>query len=124
MFQLRYDVQHKRLSIHYTPVFNVTVDVCRFLNGTDSNPAFKFLLDTYSQTLTKRAIRPCPYIGNFSANNMTFEVNAISEKFVQGTYKSVLRFFDSEDDNLFTFLHTLEGKFITNSKKDFLRPQA
>lgn len=57
--KVRYDFRHKSLSNSQRSIINSTVDVCSFLNGTDTNPIFKWILGVVPNLA--KLLHPCPY---------------------------------------------------------------
>jgi len=51
---VRYDLRNSQRSI-----INTTVDLCSFLNGTETNPIFKWILGMVPNLV--KLLHPCPY---------------------------------------------------------------
>jgi hypothetical protein len=111
-------VTRKYLTQNYIYVLNVTLDVCGFLNGTDSNIATKFFFNAFASSLPAGFVRPCPIIGELKAYNLT--LNAISQaiQFMAGSYRVITRFYDEKDDNIITTNHFLDVKQSHFKNKD------
>jgi hypothetical protein len=57
--KVRYDLRYKSLSNAQRSIINTTIEVCSFLNGTDTNPVFKWLIGVIPNLST--FLHPCPY---------------------------------------------------------------
>jgi hypothetical protein len=78
------------------------------MNGTDSNLVLKWILDLIKESVPKNIIHPCPYYGEFVAYNVSLGINAQLLQFLSGRYRSIGRFFDDQDENIFTFVLGVE----------------
>lgn len=56
-------------------IVNQTFDICRVLNGTDSNPFGKWTLSLLDGFVSKVHIHPCPYL-NVIENVLSSNVGA------------------------------------------------
>lgn len=92
------------ISPYYAVFINVTVDVCRFMNGTQNNLLAELILKLAGDSIPKHIIHPCPYYGMSVANNMTMGLNQITElaQFPNGYYRFTARVFNKYDDNIAT----------------------
>jgi hypothetical protein len=99
------DMRHKPPTGRvYNSVFNVVINICEFLNGTDSNLLGRWFINTVSRTLPEGMLHPCPYTGEFKAPNISLDVSPEMAFFLVGQYRMRARMFDDEDDNIVTFL--------------------
>jgi len=98
------DVQHRVITPYFNSVINITGDVCKFVNGTDRNPAFKWFLNMIGESLPKGFIHACPYYREVFAYNVSLEMSPEMTVFLMGRYKIAGRLFDNIDDNIFTFI--------------------
>jgi hypothetical protein len=48
-------------SPNYRTIINATVDVCGYLNGTNSNPLGKWYFGILRESLPENLLHPCPY---------------------------------------------------------------
>jgi hypothetical protein len=88
-------------------MINVTMDVCGFLNGTSNNIATKWLFGLFLKSVPKGAFHACPY-KSLKLFNMTTDAGALMSPFPLGIYKSITRFYDDEDENMFTAIYSME----------------
>lgn len=91
------------LTPYYTTFINSTFEVCQVLNGTNSNPVFKWILDAVSETIPKDFFHPCPYFGEVKAYNVSLSLGGVFTQFLSGRYKGNVRIFDDKDKNIVTF---------------------
>jgi hypothetical protein len=87
----------------YNLVFNLTINICEFLNGTDNNMAGKWFLSTMSRTFPPGLLHPCPYSGPFRAFNVSPDVSPEMAAFLLGYYRMSVKVFDNLDENIVTF---------------------
>jgi Protein of unknown function (DUF1091) len=88
---------------YYTTIINSTLNLCKFMNGTDNNnPIMKWIVDSISEKLSKDLIHPCPYVGRVAAYNVSFTFTGFTTQFLRGRYKIFTRVFDEDDDNIIT----------------------
>jgi len=84
-------------------VFNTTIDLCSFLNGTDKNNLLaNFLTKQLEESLPKGFFHPCPYSGELKLLNVTIAIAPETSMFLKGIYRMTSRFFDTEDENILT----------------------
>jgi Protein of unknown function (DUF1091) len=102
----------KTLTPYYNSVINATLDLCEFVNGTQSNLATKYFIDVFTKSFPPGFIHPCPYFGEFKLNNISLNLVPQSMQFLTGTYKTNLRFYDDKDDNIITFMAITESKDV------------
>lgn len=57
--KVRYDFRHKSLSNSQRSIINSTVDICQFLNGTITNPIFKWIIGMVPKL--EKLLHTCPY---------------------------------------------------------------
>jgi hypothetical protein len=88
-------------------MINVTMDICGFLNGTHDNVAAKWLFGQFVKSLPKGTFHACPY-KTIKFCNMTADIGSLMSTFPLGIYKSIARFYDDLDDNMFTTIYSLE----------------
>jgi Protein of unknown function (DUF1091) len=97
-------VQHRFTTARfYNYVFNFTMDLCDFLNGTDSNIVGNWLIKTMSRTLPAGLLHPCPYSGPFRAFNVSPDVSPEMTAFLAGYYRMESKIFNNLDKNIVTF---------------------
>jgi Protein of unknown function (DUF1091) len=95
------EVKHgSGLTPFYNTIINSTIDVCQFLNGTQSNVLLKWIIDSMTHSLPNNFFHPCPYVGRVVAYNASILTNTISSQFLKGRYKIFYRAFDEFDDNI------------------------
>ena len=82
--------------------------MCSFLNGTDNNLVAKWLIDSIKNTLPEGFVHPCPYFGHFKVFNVSLGITTVSPQFLKGRYKTSLRVFDDNDENIVTFFFGFE----------------
>jgi Protein of unknown function (DUF1091) len=92
-------------------VINATFKPCEFLNGNNNNLVAKFIIDVFSKALPAGFVHKCPYQGNFTATNVTFENLPEFSSFLEGRYRAINRIFNSDDDNI------MSSKFEFDLKK-------
>jgi hypothetical protein len=90
------------LNPYHNTIINTTIKICKSLNGTDFNPAAKWLIDSISDSLPAGFLHPCPYFGEFKMLNVTLKVTPTAMQFLKGSYNTTVRFFDKKDDNIIT----------------------
>lgn len=104
-------MQH-RSNLHspfFTVFINTTVEICKFMNGTDNkNPFMWWILNMIEKTIPKRLLHACPYDGLFDAINITLLPNARVLQFLRGYYRTYIRFFDEKDGNIVTVITGVE----------------
>jgi Protein of unknown function (DUF1091) len=93
---------------YYNTIINSTVEMCKFLNGTNNNPIAKWMIDAVSDSVPKGLFHPCPYVGQVKAFNVSFSTGGFASQFLQGRYKIVIRAFDEKDEEIITFKVGLE----------------
>lgn len=54
----RYEYRSKSIANAYRSLINVTIDICKVLNGTNSNPVFNWLMGMIPDL--KVMLHPCP----------------------------------------------------------------
>lgn len=74
------------------------------------------------ESLPKEMMHPCPIYGEINGYNLTLNGFSHLFKYFPGTYKVILKFFDSQDDNIFTSNHFVEIKITNNVVKDMTNP--
>lgn len=79
------------------------------------NLATKWFFDTIARTLPKGILRPCP-MTHFKAYNLSLNTFSYMFQFLVGEYRTVTRFYDEKDDNVFTTHHYIEVKNKRGSK--------
>jgi Protein of unknown function (DUF1091) len=95
-------MQHRSITPYFNSVINSTFDVCPFLNGSDKNLVAKFIVSIISKAVPPGFIHPCPYVGPFTAKNVSFEKISELSSFLGGRYRAINRIYDHKDDNIFT----------------------
>lgn len=60
-FYLALDVSYKTTTNSYRSVINSTIDLCGYMNGTNSNPLAKYAMDMARNSVPPGLIHPCPY---------------------------------------------------------------
>lgn len=55
----RYDLTYKYLTNSQRSIINSTIEICEFLNGTGSNPVFKWIVGLMENF--KHLLHECPY---------------------------------------------------------------
>jgi hypothetical protein len=96
-------------------MINSTFDFCSFLNGTESNVLFKWILGMMRSTLPINAVHACPHIGVLAAFSLTIDQSTLLSPFSRGRYRAVTRVFDELDQNIVTTHIDLE-KLYESSK--------
>lgn len=84
----------------YHTLVNNTLNGCAFLNGTEKNPAGKWLINQVSGSLPKGSIHSCPYYGNLKWNFTIKPTKGII--FSPGLMKISYKLFNEDDSNMFT----------------------
>jgi Protein of unknown function (DUF1091) len=102
----------KSITPYFNSVINTTLDLCEFVNGTQSNLATKFFIDILAKSLPPGFLHSCPYFGEFKLNNMSLNEVPQTMQFLTGTYRSIARIYDSKDDNIITSMHLIEAKDV------------
>jgi hypothetical protein len=98
------EVKHgSGITPYYTTIINSTVNACKFVNGSDSNPIANWISGAVTDSLPKGFIHPCPYVGLMKIDNISISANGVLSQFLKGRYKISARVFDEEDDNIITF---------------------
>lgn len=103
--KVHFDMRHRTtpVSPYYSVFINITLSLCGYLNGTDSlNPIMKWAYNMMEQSLPKEIIHPCPYYGIIKLMNMTIVPRQQVIQFPKGYYKSIIKLFDTKDDNIAT----------------------
>jgi hypothetical protein len=90
------------LNPYHNIVINSTINICKVLNGTDNNPVAKWLIDMLSDALPVGLLHPCPYFGEFKMENVTLRTTLTALQFLKGTYTTIVRLFDKQDENIAT----------------------
>lgn len=103
------------LTPYFTTIINSTVNLCAFLNGTDSNPIAIAFKPAVEASIPASYIHACPYYGYHSLNNVTIEVNQIAMQFLSGKYRTTIIVFDNKDDLIF--------KTVTKAEFADVRPK-
>lgn len=87
----------------FNTVFNTTINLCAFLNGTEnSNALANYLKKELEAALPKGFYHPCPYSGELKMMNVTIAFRPEVAMFLKGVYRSVMRFYDDQDQNIVT----------------------
>lgn len=61
LLQGHYDLLYRSsVTPHFNSIVNVTFDFCSYLNGTNSNPATKWLFEQQKDVFPPEFFRPCP----------------------------------------------------------------
>lgn len=109
-FQAQIHVLHsaKYFGSKFNTVINSTIDACRFFNGTGDTVVTKWIYGVVDEYFPPNFFLACPYCGHFKRNNVSFTDANLSPEFLNGRYKIVVRFFDSEDENIATVTFVLE----------------
>ena len=81
---------------------------CSFLNGTDKNLVATWIVDSIKDTVPKGVLHPCPYYGHLQATNVSLAPGTFMSQFLKGRYKTIIRLFDDEDENILTFFFGFE----------------
>jgi Protein of unknown function (DUF1091) len=102
----------KTLTPYYNSVINTTLNLCEFLNGTQSSIARKYFLDMFKKSLPIGFLHPCPYFGEVKLINMPMNLVPQSTQFLTGTYRSFVKFYDDKDDNIIRLTTVSEAKDI------------
>jgi Protein of unknown function (DUF1091) len=110
--QAHFDLQLKSITPYFNSVINTTLDLCEFVNGTQSNLATKFFIDIFTKSLPPGFVHPCPYSGELKLNNISMNLVPQSMQFLTGTYKANIRYFDDKDDNIITVIPIIEVKDV------------
>jgi Protein of unknown function (DUF1091) len=96
------DLQHRSITPYFNSVINATINLCEALSSPDSNLVLKFVMSIFKKSLPPGFFHPCPYTGEFKSKNMSFENVPELSSFLGGTYRSINRFYDHKDGNIFT----------------------
>jgi Protein of unknown function (DUF1091) len=102
----------KSITPYFNSVINSTLDLCEFVNGTQSNLVTKYFIGIFTKSLPPGFVHPCPYSGEFKLNNISLNLVPESMQFLTGTYKSIMRYFDDKDDNIITVIAIVELKDV------------
>lgn len=62
LFKVNYTLALRSVTTQYRTLINVSFDACKFFNGTDSNPAAKWLMSIAFQKLSHEVFHACPFI--------------------------------------------------------------
>jgi len=76
------------------------IAACAFVNGSASNPLLQLLKRTNENL--EPIMRPCPYFGELKLLNITADIKELHYIYPEGTYKSIIKFYDNLDDNIYT----------------------
>jgi Protein of unknown function (DUF1091) len=99
-------LKYKHITPYFIPVINTTLDVCEFLNGTQSNLATRWFFNQSLASFSKDFIHPCPHEGLVAVYNVSGDPKMVQiSKFFAGTYLAIIRMFDELDDNIITMFH-------------------
>jgi hypothetical protein len=85
------------------------------LNGTQTNPVYKWLigllpeLDVY--------LHPCPYQGNLRFEHLSVDLKMVVSSFPAGTYMITGHFYNDDDDNNLTVKIALD--VTSNDQNEF-----
>jgi len=79
------------------------IPACAVVNGTVSNPLLQMLKNMAGPSLDP-IFKPCPYFGEVKVMNITADLKELSYIYSEGTYKTILRFYDNLDENLLTLV--------------------
>jgi len=90
------------LTPYFNSVINTTGDLCAYVNGTDRNPAIKWMINMIGDSLPKGFIHACPYYREFIAYNATLKLAPEMTVFLLGSYRLSGRIFEKMDENIFT----------------------
>ena len=111
---LKYLIPHiKPLYLHaifyyrYGTIFRQIIDlkkleVCAILDGADTNPLIKLIIDMVKRKAPKM-IHKCPYTGDFDLRNFTVDLDLIDKAtmfFTEGTYRLDISFFFNDTKSL------------------------
>lgn len=109
LFKVNFQILNKYSGSNFNILVQpVTVDLCQFLNGTNSNVVIKWFAGIFASSLPNGFVHPCPYKGAIEAYNVT--VKPFSEtKFHGGQYLGVSRWYDDQDENILTTNHLVEA---------------
>ncbi|CAH1733836.1 unnamed protein product [Chironomus riparius] len=72
-FNVRYDLRFKSLSNSQRSIINTTLEVCSILNGTGSNPVYKWFIGMMPEL--EELLHPCPYKVGFLGYSKQLEVD-------------------------------------------------
>lgn len=98
--QLLFTVQRKKTSGSYFTVMNVTdIPICKVLFGGRSNRLTDHLT-TLANALAIDMLELCSRTGDFKMMNVTMYNTTFNNLWPTGEYISMIRFFDSEDENI------------------------
>jgi hypothetical protein len=86
-------------SVYYNTLYNTTIHLCQFLNGSLTNPLMVALIEA-APAFPREKIHPCPYFGYCEIYNFTLVQTSIMFQFLQGQYIMDIRLFDEIDDNI------------------------
>lgn len=92
----------------YNEVMNLNLNFCGFMNGTESNLMMRLLLETVKDTAPKGFFHPCPFYKDFVAYNVSLVELPVLVQFLLGRYRTVMRFSDRKDSNIFTAFFEFE----------------
>jgi hypothetical protein len=96
------------LSLRYSTFINLTIEACKYLNGTEeANSVVKWLLDMLTREVAI-PIHPCPYSGIFAINNLTLAPGHRALQFPKGSYMTTGKYYDDVDENIATGTIVLE----------------
>lgn len=96
----------------------ILLDFCSFVTGVNNKLVIKWLLDIYAETLPRGILHRCPYFGLLEAYNLTMNLTKFPiTGFLLGRYQGKIRFFNGNDENMFTLIHKFELKAINNDRK-------
>ena len=113
IFQINSQVHHGNgITPFFNTIINATTDICQFLGGDKSNIMVSMILDTVAKTLPKGVVHSCPYSGQLKAYNITIEDVPIFSQFLLGRYKFISKFFNTDDENIFTLFVDVEFNWI------------
>lgn len=85
------------------------------MSGNENNIAAKWFFELYAKSFPKSFLHPCPFLGELKAYNITADTKKLISTFFTGQYRSTTRFYDEEDDNIFTLI--LDMELINESRR-------
>jgi len=80
-------------------LINATAEVCKFLNGTKSEPIVKWVIDLVGPYMPRGLVHNCPYRGLVNC----YGLNLFGDKiyfFPDGFYTFFLRIYNQKDPNI------------------------
>jgi len=97
---------------HPRTIINATGDLCKFLNGSRTEPLIKWFFDLIGPHLPPGLAHPCPYTGYVTCKGLSIFGDQVYF-FPDGIYTYKLRMFNDDDPNILSLKVDVE---VTGTK--------